>query len=152
VRRIIRQAGPEIVEEWRWVKPTNPGVPVWSHNGGICTGETYKSVVEFTFYKGASLSDLAGLFNSSLALATNGLPCTGTHIPIFGEAGAKVATTLAVCSIGRWRARARLCVSEEADQRYGAVTHLPLRLLGSPGRAPLGAEATHPVSAEVSAP
>jgi len=53
-------------EEWKWVKPTNPGVPVWSHNGGICTGEAYKSVVKLTFFKGASLSDPSGLFNSSL--------------------------------------------------------------------------------------
>jgi hypothetical protein len=66
VRGIIRQADPEIVEEWKWVKPTNPGVPVWSHNGGICTGETYKSVVKLTFFKGASLGDPSGLFNSSL--------------------------------------------------------------------------------------
>lgn len=66
VRRIIREADPEIVEEWKWVKPTNPGVPVWSHNGGICTGETYRNVVKLTFYKGASLTDPAGLFNSGL--------------------------------------------------------------------------------------
>jgi len=66
VRRIILEADPEIVEEWKWVKPTNPGVPVWSRNGGICTGETYKSVVKLTFYKGASLEDPKGLFNSSL--------------------------------------------------------------------------------------
>jgi len=66
VRRIILAADPEIVEEWKWVKPTSPGVPVWSHHGGICTGETYKSVVKLTFYKGAALDDPAGLFNSSL--------------------------------------------------------------------------------------
>ena len=66
VRRIILGADPEIVEEWKWVKPTNPGVPVWSRNGGICTGEVYKSVVKLTFFKGASLEDPAGLFNSSL--------------------------------------------------------------------------------------
>lgn len=66
VRRIIREADPEIVEEWKWVKPTNPGIPVWSHNGGICTGETYRNVVKLTFYKGASLTDPAGLFNSGL--------------------------------------------------------------------------------------
>lgn len=66
VRRIIREADPDIVEEWKWVKPTNPGTPVWSHNGGICTGETYKNVVKLTFYKGASLNDPSGLFNSSL--------------------------------------------------------------------------------------
>ncbi|MGD1052034.1 MAG: DUF1801 domain-containing protein [Solirubrobacteraceae bacterium] len=66
VRAIIRDADPEIVEEWKWVKATNPGTPVWSHDGGICTGEVYKSVVKLTFYKGASLSDPSGLFNSSL--------------------------------------------------------------------------------------
>jgi hypothetical protein len=66
VRRIIKAADPEIVEEWKWVKPTNPGVPVWSHDGGVCTGETYKNVVKMTFAKGASLEDPAGLFNSSL--------------------------------------------------------------------------------------
>jgi hypothetical protein len=67
VRRIILAADPEIVEEWKWVKPTSPGVPVWSHHGGICTGETYKNIVKLTFYKGAALDDPAGLFNSSLA-------------------------------------------------------------------------------------
>src|SRR5438128_8276389 len=66
VRGIIKEANPDIVEEWKWVKPTNPGTPVWSHDGGICTGETYKSVVKLTFFKGASLKDPAKLFNSSL--------------------------------------------------------------------------------------
>jgi hypothetical protein len=66
VRDIIHQADPEIVEEWKWVKPTNPGTPVWSHGGIVCTGETYKSVVKMTFAKGASLKDPSGLFNSSL--------------------------------------------------------------------------------------
>ena len=66
VRGIIKEADPEIVEEWKWVKPTNPGTPVWSHNGDICTGETYKNVVKLTFFKGAALNDPSGLFNSSL--------------------------------------------------------------------------------------
>jgi hypothetical protein len=66
VRAIIKKADPDVVEEWKWVKPTNPGTPVWSHNGGICTGETYKNVVKLTFFKGAALSDPSGLFNSSL--------------------------------------------------------------------------------------
>ena len=66
VRRIIKEAAPEIVEEWKWAKATSPGTPVWSQNGGICTGETYKSVVKLTFFKGAALDDPAGLFNSSL--------------------------------------------------------------------------------------
>src|SRR5580765_3312121 len=66
VRDIIHKADPEIVEEWKWVKPTRPGTPVWSHDGIVCTGETYKSVVKLTFAKGASLKDPSGLFNSSL--------------------------------------------------------------------------------------
>jgi hypothetical protein len=66
LRGLIKQADPEVLEEWKWRKPTNPGVPVWSHNGMICTGETYKSVVKLTFFKGASLQDPAGLFNASL--------------------------------------------------------------------------------------
>jgi hypothetical protein len=66
VRALIKQADPEVVEEWKWRKPSNPGVPVWSHQGIICTGETYKSVVKLTFFKGASLDDPSGLFNSSL--------------------------------------------------------------------------------------
>jgi hypothetical protein len=66
VRKIIRAADADIVEEWKWVKPTNPGTPVWSHNGIICTGETYKSVVKLTFFNGAALNDPSGLFNSSL--------------------------------------------------------------------------------------
>src|SRR5215216_927941 len=66
VRGIIKEADPDIVEEWKWVKPTNPGIPVWSRNGGICTGETYKNVVKLTFFKGAALNDPSGLFNSSL--------------------------------------------------------------------------------------
>ena len=66
VREIIHEADPEIVEEWKWVKPTNPGTPVWSHGGIVCTGETYKTVVKMTFSKGATLEDPSGLFNSSL--------------------------------------------------------------------------------------
>ena len=66
VREIVHQADPEIVEEWKWVKPTSPGTPVWSHGGIVCTGETYKNVVKMTFAKGAALKDPSGLFNSSL--------------------------------------------------------------------------------------
>jgi hypothetical protein len=66
VREIIRAADPEIVEEWKWVKPTNPGTPVWSRGGIVCTGETYKDHVKMTFAKGAALVDPSGLFNSSL--------------------------------------------------------------------------------------
>lgn len=66
VREIVHKADPEIVEEWKWVKPTNPGTPVWSHGGIVCTGETYKNIVKMTFAKGAALKDPAGLFNASL--------------------------------------------------------------------------------------
>jgi len=66
VRAIIHAADPEIVEEWKWIKATSPGTPVWSHGGIVCTGETYKSVVKMTFAKGAQLKDPKGLFNSSL--------------------------------------------------------------------------------------
>jgi hypothetical protein len=66
LRALIKQADPDVVEEWKWKKATNPGVPVWSHEGIICTGETYKSAVKLTFFKGASLDDPSGLFNSSL--------------------------------------------------------------------------------------
>jgi len=66
VRDIIHQADPEIVEEWKWVKPTSPGTPVFSHGGIVCTGEAYKNVVKMTFAKGAVLNDPARLFNSSL--------------------------------------------------------------------------------------
>lgn len=66
MRDLIQQADPDVVEEIKWVKATNPGVPTWSHDGLICTGECYKAVVKLTFAKGASLPDPAGLFNASL--------------------------------------------------------------------------------------
>jgi hypothetical protein len=66
VRRIIHEADPHILEEWKWVKPANPGTPVWSHGGIVCTGETYKNVLKMTFAKGAAVKDPSGLFNSSL--------------------------------------------------------------------------------------
>src|SRR5207247_9826015 len=66
MRKLIKEADPDVVEEWKWIKPTRPGTPVWSHAGIICTGETYKNVVKLTFAKGASLKDPARLFNSSL--------------------------------------------------------------------------------------
>jgi hypothetical protein len=63
MRKLIKEADPDVVEEWKWVKPTSPGTPVWSHNGGICTGETYKDHIKMTFFKGASLEDPSHLFN-----------------------------------------------------------------------------------------
>jgi hypothetical protein len=70
IRKLIKEADPEVVEEWKWAKATSPGTPVWSHDGGICTGETYKSAVKLTFFKGASLADPVKLFNSSLEGST----------------------------------------------------------------------------------
>ena len=66
MRALIKEADPDVVEEWKWAKATSPGTPVWSHDGIVCTGETYKSVVKLTFAKGAALDDPAGLFNASL--------------------------------------------------------------------------------------
>jgi len=66
MRTLVKEADPDVVEEMKWVKSSNPGTPVWSHDGIICTGEAYKGVVKLTFAKGASLVDPARLFNSSL--------------------------------------------------------------------------------------
>src|SRR5881397_889991 len=66
MRKLIKEGDPDVVEEWKWVKPKSPGTPIWSHDGIICTGESYKNVVKLTFAKGASLKDPARLFNSSL--------------------------------------------------------------------------------------
>lgn len=66
MRALIREADPEVVEEWKWAKATSPGTPVWSHDGIICTGESYKRVVKLTFPKGAALKDPSRLFNASL--------------------------------------------------------------------------------------
>ena len=66
MRKLIKKADPDVVEEWKWIKATKPGTPVWSHDGIICTGESYKNVVKLTFFKGASLKDPVRLFNSSL--------------------------------------------------------------------------------------
>ena len=66
VRRIIHEADPEIVEEWKWAKATSPGTPVWSHGGIVCTGETYKNIVKMTFARGAALKDPSGVFNAGL--------------------------------------------------------------------------------------
>ena len=66
MRKLIKEADPDVVEEMKWIKSSTPGTPVWSHDGIICTGESYKKVVKLTFAKGASLKDPARLFNSSL--------------------------------------------------------------------------------------
>ena len=66
MRTLIKKADPDVVEEWKWASPNKPGTPVWSHDGIICTGESYKKVVKLTFAKGASLKDPKRLFNSSL--------------------------------------------------------------------------------------
>lgn len=66
VRKLIHEADPGIQEEWKWVKENSPGTPVWSHDGGVCTGEAYKQAVKLTFFRGASLEDPKKVFNSSL--------------------------------------------------------------------------------------
>lgn len=66
MRKLIREADPDVAEQWKWAKAGSPGTPVWSHDGILCTGETYRSVVKLTFAKGAALKDPAKLFNSSL--------------------------------------------------------------------------------------
>jgi hypothetical protein len=66
MRKLIHEADPEIVEEWKWAKATNPGTPVWSHDGIVCTGESYKQCVKLTFARGASLDDKKKVFNASL--------------------------------------------------------------------------------------
>jgi hypothetical protein len=66
VRQLIHDADPDIQEEWKWEKPKSSGTPVWSHDGGVCTGESYKQVVKLTFFRGASIKDPKKLFNSSL--------------------------------------------------------------------------------------
>jgi hypothetical protein len=76
IRALIKQADPDVVEEWKW-----RGVPVWSHSGLICTGETYKNVLKMTFSKGASLRDPSGLFNSSLEGNARRAPSTFTRVP-----------------------------------------------------------------------
>jgi hypothetical protein len=70
VRRLLHDADPDVVEEWKWEKPKSPGTPVWSHDGIICTGESYKQAVKLTFARGASLEDPKKLFNSSLEGST----------------------------------------------------------------------------------
>ncbi|HEY5077420.1 MAG TPA: DUF1801 domain-containing protein [Acidimicrobiia bacterium] len=66
VRQLIHDADADIEEEWKWEKPKSPGIPVWSHDGGVCTGESYRQVVKLTFFRGASIKDPKKLFNSSL--------------------------------------------------------------------------------------
>ena len=106
VRELIKEADPDIVEEVKWVKPTNPGgVPIWSHDGIICSGETYKSVVKLTFAKGASLEDPASLFNSSLGGNTRRAIDIGEGETI--DAGAFKALIRAAVSLNQSGAKPR---------------------------------------------
>jgi hypothetical protein len=98
VRALIKQADPEVVEEWKW-----RGVPVWSHDGMICTGETYKSVVKLTFAKGASIEDPSGLFNSSLEGATR----RAIDIPEGGELDADAFKALLRAALAVNRSKTR---------------------------------------------
>ena len=105
VRSLILQADPDVVEEVKWVKPSSPaGVPVWSHAGMICTGETYKDKVKFTFAKGGSLEDPSGLFNSSLEGATRRAIDIHEGDRVDGEALKaliRAAVALNTCAAGR---------------------------------------------------
>src|SRR2546422_10014165 len=105
MRKLIKEADPDVVEEVKWVKPTNPGTPTWSHDGIICTGETYKSVVKLTFAKGASLKDPAKLFNSSLAGNTR--RATDIHEGEKVDAGAFKALILASVALNASGGKAR---------------------------------------------
>jgi hypothetical protein len=95
MRELIHAADPEVVEEWKWQKATSPGTPVWSHDGGICTGESYKQAVKLTFFQGASLKDPARLFNSSLEGNTRRAIDIGEHDTI-DEAAFKALIRAAV--------------------------------------------------------
>jgi hypothetical protein len=107
VRAIIKEADPEIVEEWKWVKPTSPGVPVWSHDGGICTGEVYKSVVKLTFFRGAALNDPAGIFNSSLGGNVRRAIDVGEHDKIHKAALKRLIRDAVALNRGAKRSRER---------------------------------------------
>jgi hypothetical protein len=112
VRALIKQADPEVVEEWKW-----RGVPVWSHDGLICTGEAYKSVVKLTFAKGASLKDPSGLFNSSL----EGNVRRAIDLHEGDEIDADAFKTLIRAAVALNRSSARK--SNAAPQKRGAVNH-----------------------------
>jgi hypothetical protein len=111
VRALIRQADPEAVEEWKW-----RGVPVWSHSGILCTGETYKSLVKLTFARGASLDDPKGLFNSSLEGSTRRAIDIREGEPIDEEALKALIRAAAALNIGRGAAPARSSKQERIDR------------------------------------
>jgi hypothetical protein len=107
MRTLIKEADPDVVEEVKWIKPTNPGgVPAWSHDGIICTGESYKSIVKLTFAKGASLSDPAKLFNASLD--GNVRRAIDIHEREEIDAGAFKALIRAAVALNTSRGKARL--------------------------------------------
>ena len=114
VREIIHAADPEIVEEWKWVKPTSPGTAVFSHDGIVCTGETYKNVVKMTFARGAALPDPAGLFNSSLE--GNVRRAIDVHEgDTINEAALKDLIRAAVALNSKARAKPRRAAHKQAD-------------------------------------
>ena len=101
IRNLIKQADPEVVEELKWRKPTNPaGVPVWSHDGIICTGETYNNVVKVTFARGAALKDPSRLFNASLE--GNARRAIDIHAGDAIDADISHAATLRRCNLAPW--------------------------------------------------
>jgi len=115
MRALILEADPEMVEEVKWVKPSNPGgVPVWSHDGIVCTGEVYKNVVKLTFAKGASVPDPSRLFNASLEGGTR----RAIDIPEGGKVDAKAFKTLVVAAVA---------VNGPATKKPKATTRKPAR-------------------------
>jgi hypothetical protein len=106
IRRLIREADPEVLEEIKWRKPSNPlGVPTWSHSGIICTGETYKDKVKLTFASGAALDDPSGLFNSSLGGGTRRAIDIGEGEQVDEKAFKALVREAAALNVGRKGAR-----------------------------------------------
>lgn len=102
VRRLIREVDPDVVEEIKWVKPSNPaGVPTWSHGGIICTGEVYKAHVKLSFFSGASLEDPSGLFSSSLGGGTRRAIDLHEHTPLDEDAFRALIRAAVAHNLGR---------------------------------------------------
>ena len=143
VRRLIHDADPQIVEALKWAKPSNPtGVPVWSHGGIVCTGETYKQTVKLTFPKGASLPDPAGLFNASL----NGNQRRAIDISEGETLNAKAFKALIKAAVA-----ANLQSTVKAKPKAGATPKAPVRLLSGGNPQIAKADGDAPVQAYIAA-
>ena len=107
VRALILQADADIQEEWKWQKPTSPGVPVWSHDGIVCTGEVYKQVVKLTFARGAAIADPEGLFNASLDGNVRRAIDLREGVPIVEEAFSRLIVAAVAANHAAQAARSR---------------------------------------------